>query len=215
MAPPYHRGLLPVNEGVAGVADLDKRGGAVIMSFVLDAQLFHWLYGWLHELPWLSVMKWVSHLGDPKVALVLAVFGALETAFARAKQKRVSDPQEVPPLATWLGFFAGGFMTNGLKTLFNRPRPCDLYPRLGLVGASGGAFPSGHATMAFAIATALSFRWPKGRIFWFGIAILVGLSRIGLGVHWPSDVLAGALIGVAATSVLAWIERRLCSWIQR
>jgi membrane-associated phospholipid phosphatase len=57
------------------------------------------------------------------------------------------------------------------------------------------SFPSGHATTAFAAALLLSLWYPRGTGAFFGLAVLVGLSRVVLGSHFPSDVLAGALLG--------------------
>jgi undecaprenyl-diphosphatase len=67
------------------------------------------------------------------------------------------------------------------------PAPYDL-----------SAFPSGHATTAFALATLLSLWYPRWTGGFLALAALVGWSRIVLGSHFPSDVLAGAVLGCAA-----------------
>ena len=85
-----------------------------------------------------------------------------------------------------------------LKPFFERPRPChDIQELITLAGCSSSfSFPSNHAINSFAIATAagLIFR----QILWVGIplAMLVALSRIAVGVHYLSDVVAGSVIGV-------------------
>lgn len=102
---------------------------------------------------------------------------------------------------------AGG-MTTTLKYIINRTRPFTAYPaeivqRDKSVGPY--SFPSGHTTLAFASATNLSLTYKK----WFitvpayAYASLVGYSRMRLGVHYPSDVLAGALIGIGS-GFLVW-----------
>ena len=64
---------------------------------------------------------------------------------------------------------------------------------------SGSSFPSAHAARAFAMAVIISYGVPRLRsLAWIGTAVMISVSRIYLGVHWPSDVLAGALVGEAA-----------------
>jgi undecaprenyl-diphosphatase len=63
------------------------------------------------------------------------------------------------------------------------------------LAAAYASFPSGHATTAFATAVVLAAWYPRQAVGFVGLAALVGLSRILLGAHFPSDVLAGALLG--------------------
>ena len=102
-------------------------------------------------------------------------------------------------------------LANGLKALFDRPRP-DIVPHL--VHATGNSFPSGHATSAAAvyltlaalIASGVKSRAARAYVFSFAIvvALIVGASRVYLGVHYPSDVLAGLSLG-AAWAAIIWI----------
>jgi membrane-associated phospholipid phosphatase len=89
-------------------------------------------------------------------------------------------------------------ITNILKFSINRPRPFVTYPYLEKVTSAGSpSFPSGHTSDAFALATSVSLAYPE----WYVIApsfvwaTAVGYSRMDLGVHYPSDVLMGAVIG--------------------
>lgn len=89
-------------------------------------------------------------------------------------------------------------IANILKYTIDLPRPHEIYPFiLKLSGGGSPSFPSGHTADAFAFAVAAALVYRK----WFLIlpcliwATLVGYSRMSLGVHFPSDVLAGALIG--------------------
>ena len=101
---------------------------------------------------------------------------------------------------------------NILKYAINLPRPYKVYPFIEkLSGGGSPTFPSGHTAdaFAFAIAAALLYRKPSIVtlcLFW---ASLVGYSRMCLGVHFPSDVLAGALIGTACAWLYQWIEKKV------
>ena len=106
-------------------------------------------------------------------------------------------------------------ITWGLKYSINRQRPQSAYPGEITAASTGGSpsFPSGHTSQAFATATALSIAFPK----WYvvvpamGWAATVAYSRMYLGVHYPSDVVAGALVGMGS----AWITNKANEWIQK
>ena len=96
----------------------------------------------------------------------------------------------------------GGVITQALKYSINRPRPIALNdPTLiAYEGETDLSFPSGHTSLAFSAATALCLKYPK----WYVIvpsslwACSVGYSRMNLGVHYPSDVVAGAIVGAGS-----------------
>jgi undecaprenyl-diphosphatase len=98
----------------------------------------------------------------------------------------------------------------GIKHLFKRSRPFKKYPNFIAVRTVGGySFPSGHTSSAFATASALSRAYSK----WYVVApsllwaSSVGYSRMYLGVHFPSDVLAGALLGAGSSFALDGLKK--------
>ena len=104
-------------------------------------------------------------------------------------------------------------ITYGLKYAFDRQRPYVKYPdKVHPIDAEDSpSFPSGHTAAAFSLATSLSITYPK----WYVIAPSaiwacgVGFARINQGVHYPSDVLTGAAIGVGCTFVNVYVNRWL------
>lgn len=99
-----------------------------------------------------------------------------------------------------------------LKYSVNRDRPFETYPDIEKLSSGGSpSFPSGHTSEAFSTATALSIEYPK----WYVIAPVltwattVGYSRMHLGVHYPSDVLAGAIIGSGSAFFCHWINQKI------
>lgn len=112
----------------------------------------------------------------------------------------------------------GQVLSNVAKLGFSRPRP-DLVPHG--VDVSTASFPSGHSLMATVayltlavILTTTEKSW-RLRAFYISVAVtlslLVGISRVYLGVHWPSDVLAGWTLG-AFWALCVWL---LAGWLQR
>ncbi len=110
-----------------------------------------------------------------------------------------------------LSVVAGGILMGVLKQGFNRPRP-DLVEHATLV--SNPSFPSGHSTMAalvwLTLGIVIARTQPRHRlrVFVIGISVcitlLVGISRVYLGVHWPTDVFAGWTLG-GAWAILFWL----------
>ncbi len=110
--------------------------------------------------------------------------------------------------------FVSAAATVALKYGVNRKRPFVTYPDIQKVADAGSySFPSGHTSDAFATATSLSLAFPK----WYVItpsflwACSVGYSRMDLGVHYPSDVLAGAIVGAGS----AFVCYKANQWIHK
>lgn len=100
------------------------------------------------------------------------------------------------------------FISTAMKHAIHRKRPFETYAFIDpqVSAEAGRSFPSGHTSSAFAAATSLSISFPKWYVIapaflWAGT---VGYSRLHLGVHYPSDVLAGAVVG-SGTALLAHV----------
>jgi membrane-associated phospholipid phosphatase len=111
-------------------------------------------------------------------------------------------------------FCVNAFTTTALKLAFKRDRPFVTYPYLDKQAEAGSySFPSGHTSSAFAFATSLSMAYPK----WYVIvpsyvyACAAGYSRMHLGVHYPSDVLAGAFVGAGSALLSQYLQQKWMS----
>lgn len=126
--------------------------------------------------------------------------------------------QRSAALLTVAAVAGGAILSAALKSGFSRPRP-DLVPHA--VEVYSASFPSGHAMLATVTYLTLGSLLAqvqshnRARIYliaWaIALSLLIGVSRVYLGVHWPTDVIAGWCIGAAWALMCACVER----WLQR
>jgi undecaprenyl-diphosphatase len=164
----------------------------------LDHRLVAWMSGL--DLPLVTpVMKLASAVGADGIVFVGIAF------WVALSRRRI-----VPAAVVVITIVSSQILSNGLKALTDRRRPSltydDVHPLIALPASS--SMPSGHAWIAFACATVLSAILPRRRAWLFGLATLIAVSRVYLGVHYPSDVLVGAAGGVA-TGLLVLLGARL------
>ncbi len=168
-----------------------------------------WVYAQVREMDfswWLNSNRFLSFLGDGSFLYPLVGLGAL---FLFAKKRWKEGIWALSAL--WLSIELNSLA----KNFFERPRPLSLYPGLSW---DTYAFPSGHAFgslfaygMVFWILRRMSWKWGKNRLAFYGVIILVGLigsSRIALGAHWLTDVLAGYLMGLIWLGLNIWFCRK-------
>lgn len=170
----------------------------------MDLAAFHRLYGGTGA--WLWAMAALTVVGSGWTMLPIAALAAFERTRAHALR-----------LVGLLALVA--VLVFSLKALFGRARPCASLAHVHALvfGAPHDpSFPSGHAAGAFAVAAFVAFEsraHPLLKIALFVVAAGIATSRVVLGVHFPSDVLAGAVLGVVTSAAFArftdlWRARR-------
>ncbi len=171
-----------------------------------DGAVLHWMQPtageprgpwWLHE-----AAADLTSLGGISV---LTLFAVIAVAFLLVQRKHLSAALMV------VGLAGGVALSEGLKALFERARPPAAYQAVETLNAS---FPSGHALLStvfyLTLGVMLTRAFPKKRLkaFVLGaailIALLIGLTRVYLGAHWASDVMAGWCAG-AAWAMALWL----------
>lgn len=184
----------------------------------MDETLLLWVnQGWAH--PWLDVFfSWVSQRATFSMPLLGIIL------FLCVRQFKTDG------LKLWLLLLAvvisGDLLGNLLKHLSAQPRPCyELHEivrqpgriEAGPCGNNLEGMPSNHALNFFATAIFLTLALHKRSlgIGLFIIAVLVGISRVYLAKHYPSQVIAGAVIGTLLGCVAAWLGIKYLSFMQR
>jgi undecaprenyl-diphosphatase len=139
------------------------------------------------------MIRWVSKTGDGHLYLGVGVI------------LWMFDPQDGPL------FFSTALMAYALelplyvllKKSVKRKRPCDLMGFLNahITPSDKFSLPSGHTAAAFLMAALLAHFYPSVAIFVYCWASMIGISRVLLGVHYPSDILAGAALGMTISFI--------------
>ncbi len=122
-----------------------------------------------------------------------------------------SDRWKFAGLYSLLAHGIAALITQLIKHTLSRPRPrlmdtteWEIRPTL----ESGlDSFPSGHTSGSFSMAMVLAYYFPKGKVLWFGLASFNAMCRVIKGSHFPTDVLAGLLIGIGCSLVLVYARK--------
>jgi len=139
-------------------------------------------------------------------AMVLLSIGILVLCQPRARRARAV-------LFALSAALTSSLLLHGIKRVVDRPRPrmaidASIQFYVGAPELTRHSFPSGHAQSAATAAVIAAFALPRATWAFCLLAFLVGLSRVALGVHYPSDVLAGWLVGALPPMLLVLYAAR-------
>lgn len=168
----------------------------------LEGPILLWIQEYIRMDFMTPIVKFITHLGDSGWIWILLTLLMLIVPVSRKTGK-----------VTALSMVLNAIATNVvLKNMFARTRPYEAIEGLERIIEKqvGYSFPSGHTACSFAAAVVICRRCPKR----YGIpamvlAVLIALSRLYVGVHFPTDVIGGALIGTAAALLACWIDKKL------
>ncbi len=174
----------------------------LLISFFYDKQIISIVVqnriGWMN-----GFIIWIT---NPWTAITL--FLLMTTLFLWEERKR----EWIPPL--WISIAATSAITVIMKMIISRPRPFETLTLPLIQGAHytfaawNTAFPSLHTAAVFSLVPILDKEFPKIKWFWIALAVLISLSRVYIGVHYLSDVIAGAFIGVLVSNIIIKLEKK-------
>jgi membrane-associated phospholipid phosphatase len=174
----------------------------IVCYLFLDSRVAWWAH--THVTPqYHELFTTITEFGDSTYYLI--GFGMAYLLFRFLCKK--SD-QANAALFLFASVAVSGIIADIIKIIAGRYRPSELFAQ-GHYGfdffhieRALTSFPSGHTVTAFALATAITYLWPKTHSVMWVFAILIGISRLMIGAHYPSDVIAGAVVGIISTIII-------------
>jgi membrane-associated phospholipid phosphatase len=169
----------------------------------LDKTIVLWMRGFYNGL---QIHRFLESL-DPFINIVgngaTLISGALLLCFAG---RFVSQKIYIVGKSLFIGLLSSGIVVQVMKHLIGRARPRVTSDPI-FIGPSFksgyDSFPSGHTALVFCLAYVLSRHFPKYRVVFYMFASLVALDRVEDFAHFPSDILAGAMIGLIVAKILS------------
>jgi undecaprenyl-diphosphatase len=163
-----------------------------------ELKFMAWANRWWNSRPLDYILPWVTHFGSHFAVIVFILLRWITT-----KQLKV--------LFDLLLLYAiQSFIIYFLKFTVRRQRPLPREEMEFKVSKGPGeiidpSFPSAHTTFSFMMATVLAFCFPRYQAIFFIFAVFIGWTRLYLGLHYPTDAIGGALLGVGLTKIfLHW-----------
>lgn len=182
---------------------------------ILNNQIFLFFYGLAHQSTFWDWFWKYSAESFPNVVILLAGFFLLYHHEVLPYKRPNGDKNFADSIKIFkqkwreivLVFFSGIFawlISQGLKLLFHTKRPAMVLENITpLINKTDFAFPSGHATFFMALGVAIFLSHRQAGYAYIFFALLIGVARIVVGVHFPGDVLGGFALG----AIIAWLVR--------
>jgi len=164
----------------------------LLISFIFDSFIFNFVVS--HRINFLSpLMIGISYIGSE---IIIFLIGTSLLLFHEHRNKFI--------LPLWSSMILSVLIMFLLKIIIARPRPSGF----ALMSFSSYSFPSGHATLAFSTLPVIFKSFKTFRWFWFVLVLLIGFSRIYVGVHYLSDVITGAILGYFIGELVLYLNNK-------
>jgi len=166
-----------------------------------ELEFMKWANGWWSSPILDQMIPWLTYLGSHFAVILFIILGWILTRQRKVLRHLV------------LLYAIQSAVIYGLKFLVKRERPLFFLDMASKLSKGPGeildpSFPSAHSAYTFMMATLLAFWFPRYRIIFFIIAGFIGWTRIYLGLHYPTDVMVGGILGYGITRLfLHWIRR--------
>ncbi|HSS61862.1 MAG TPA: phosphatase PAP2 family protein [Candidatus Limnocylindrales bacterium] len=183
---------------------VDSGEVAVVVAPPASGGIDRRLFTLINSLPHSTTSdRYVSVLSDLGEGLGWVAGGVALAILGGSKGRRAGVATAVASLA------ATYVVQQRVKPLFRRVRPfVNREARVVGIRPPDHSFPSGHTASSFAAATALAFFYPRAAPVAYTLATAVGVSRVHLGVHFPSDAAVGGVIGIGIGTFTAWVFKK-------
>lgn len=173
--------------------------------YSIDLEIFHFINGTLSNPVFDKFFPFITNIQHWLIAYLILWFILLLNGGKKGKIVAIS--------LLFLIIITDQISSNLLKNYFERIRPCNVLENINILVSctKSFSFPSSHATNNFSVAVFLYKFYPRFKWAFFTIATLMALSRVVVGVHYPSDIFAGAVIG----SIIGYIFSLIISFISK
>lgn len=170
----------------------------------LDISIFQYLNSWAGIN---SFYDWAIIFRAEYLPWVVGIGIFLFLIFGRNKKRELWMPIQAFASAIMARFV----FTEIIRFFYNRPRPFEILQNIHqlIQHEAGGSFPSGHAAFFFALAMGVYYYHRVWGIIFFLAAISIGGGRVAAGLHWPSDILGGAVVGILSAILINFLFKKI------